>query len=448
MALFSSSQISRSQERSVRVLYFNDAHDPYMVSTKGGDLGGVSRMKSVVDSIRARHPEAILIFGGDLGGGTLAGKLFRGSVMVDFLNKIGVDYANYGQHDFDYGLENTMALTERSSFKWISSNTATTEGTAIPGSHTSMVHMVQGRRVGIIGLVDKVNTSSPRSGILQREIISSARRAIDELGSVDYVIAVTQMSLQLNEELLNTCSQIDLILSEESSQYMTNVSYIGRVPIVDGCGNMGHLTEVCLYEDGRVPTLSIHPITSDVTPDRELEESVQSLTRDMDERLGRRIASIPIERISSRHLIGNLVAEAFRDYYGTDLAMVQGGGIRAELTDSLVTLKDIYSILPYENRVIPVRLSGEELLELVRTALSDSDQPSLSGGDAELSDGLLTLTVGGEEVIPSRSYTIAISEFVTSGGGSFQKIPSDTYMIPMERAMTDADILIQYLSRH
>ena len=79
-----------AQEKAVKILYFNDAPEPDMVSTEGGLLGGVSRMKSVVDSIRQSSPDALLLFGGDLGGGTLAGKLYRGSIMVDFLSLIHI----------------------------------------------------------------------------------------------------------------------------------------------------------------------------------------------------------------------------------------------------------------------------------------------------------------------------------------------------------------------
>ena len=196
-----------AQEEAVKILYFNDAHEPDMVSTEGGLLGGVARMKTVVDSIRQSSPDALLLFGGDLGGGTLAGKLYRGTVMVDFLGDIGVDYANYGQHDFDYGLDNTQALTRRSKFTWISSNTLTTEGSPIDGSVPFVIHKIGSTSIGIIGLVDKVDTSSPRSGITQRDIMDCAKSAIGHLSGVDYIIAITQMNSELNEQLLRECPE-------------------------------------------------------------------------------------------------------------------------------------------------------------------------------------------------------------------------------------------------
>lgn len=435
-----------AQEDQIRILYFNDAHEPDMVSTEGGYLGGVARMKTVVDSIRQSSPDALLLFGGDLGGGTLAGKLYRGSVMVDFLNDIGVDYANYGQHDFDYGLDNTRALTKRSKFTWISSNTLTTEGSPIDGSVPFVIRKIGATRIGIIGLVDKVDTSSPRSGITQRDIIDCAKSAISHLSGADYIIAITQMNSKLNEQLLRECPEIDLVLGEETSQYITNVHFVGDKVIIDGCGNMGHLIEISLPGEQGCQSISVHPISTAVKPDGRLESRVQVINEEIESRLGVRLGTLPPDRIRTRRLTGEMVAGIFREHYGTDMALVQSGGIRADLTDGDITLRDIYSILPYENRIIPVRLPGRSIRRLIKKAVSDGADAALAGVEVSSSDEALTITVNGVRLDDNRDYAIALSEYVTSGGGRFDKIAESAYILPLEKADTDSDILIKYLS--
>lgn len=435
-----------AQEEAVKILYFNDAHEPDMVSTEGGLLGGVSRMKSVVDSIRQSSPDALLLFGGDLGGGTLAGKLYRGTVMVDFLGDIGVDYANYGQHDFDYGLDNTQALTRRSKFTWISSNTLTTEGSPIDGSVPFVIHRIGSTSIGIIGLVDKVDTSSPRSGITQRDIMNCAKSAIGHLSGVDYIIAITQMNSELNEQLLRECPQIDLILGEETSQYVTNVHFVGDKVIVDGCGNMGHLIEISLPSEQGSQAISVHPISTAVKPDERLERRVQAINEEIASRLGVRLGTLPPDRIRTRRLTGEMVAGIFREHYGTDMALVQSGGIRADLTDGDITLRDIYSILPYENRIIPVRLPGRSIRRLIEKAVNDGADAALAGVEVTSSDEGLIIYVNGVRLDDGRDYTIALSEYVTSGGGGFDKISESAYILPLERADTDSDILIKYFT--
>lgn len=435
-----------AQEEAVKILYFNDAHEPDMVPTEGGLLGGVSRMKTVVDSIRQSSPDALLLFGGDLGGGTLTGKLYRGSIMVDFLSEIGVDYANYGQHDFDYGLDNTQALTRRSKFTWISSNTLTTEGSPIDGSVPFVIHKIGSTSIGIIGLVDKVDTSSPRSGITQRDIMDCAKSAIGHLSGVDYIIAITQMNSELNEQLLKECPEVDLVLGEETSQYITNAHFVGDKMIIDGCGNMGHLVEVSLRGEQGGQTLSVHPISTAVKPDEGLERRVQAINEEIASRLGVRLGTLPLDHIRTRHQIGEMVAGIFREHYGTDIALVQSGGIRANLTDGDITLRDIYSILPYENRIIPVRLPGRSIRRLIENAVSGGEEAALAGVEVTSSEEELIIYVNGVRLDDSRDYTIALSEYVTSGGGGFDIISESSYMMPLDKADKDSDILIKYFT--
>ena len=435
-----------AQEKAVKILYFNDAHEPDMVPTEGGLLGGVARMKTVVDSIRQSSPDALLLFGGDLGGGTLAGKLYRGSIMVDFLSEIGVDYANYGQHDFDYGLDNTQALTRRSKFTWISSNTLTTEGSPIDGSVPFVIHRIGSTSIGIIGLVDKVDTSSPRSGITQRDIMDCAKSAIGHLSGVDYIIAITQMNSKLNEQLLKECLEVDLVLGEETSQYITNAHFVGDKMIIDGCGNMGHLVEVSLRGEQGSQAISVHPISTAVKPDERLERRVQAINEEIASRLGVRLGTLPLDHIRTRHQIGEMVAGIFREHYGTDMALVQSGGIRADLTDGDITLRDIYSILPYENRIIPVRLPGRSIRRLIEKAVSGGADAALAGVEVTSSDEELIIYVNGVRLDDSRDYTIALSEYVTSGGGGFDVISESSYMMPLDKADKDSDILIKYFT--
>lgn len=437
-----------AQEKAVKILYFNDAHEPDMVSTEGGYLGGVARMKTVVDSIRQSSPDALLLFGGDLGGGTLAGKLYRGTVMVDFLGDIGVDYANYGQHDFDYGLDNTQSLTRRSKFTWISSNTLTTEGSPIDGSVPFVIHKIGSTSIGIIGLVDKVDTSSPRSGITQRDIMDCAKSAIGHLSGVDYIIAITQINSKLNEQLLKECPEVDLVLGEETSQYITNAHFVGDKMIIDGCGNMGHLVEVSLRGKQGGQTISVHPISTAVKPDERLERRVRAINEEIASRLGVRLGTLPLDHIRTRHQIGEMVAGIFREHYGTDMALVQSGGIRADLTDGDITLRDIYSILPYENWIIPVRLPGRFIRRLIEKAVSGGEEAALAGVEVTSSDEGLIIYVNGVRLDDSRDYTIALSEYVTSGGGGFDVISESSYMMPLDKADKDSDILIKYFTAH
>lgn len=218
--------------------------------------------------------------------------------------------------------------------------------------------------------------------------------------------------------------------------------------IVDGCGNMGHLVEVTLCSKGGSHALSVHPISPSVRPDERLESRVRAIDEEIESRLGVRLTTLPQDRICTRRRTGELVAKAFREHYGTDIALVQSGGIRADLRSGDITLRDVYSILPYENRVIPVRLPGHSIRRLLEKAIIDGDDAALSGVEIDRSDQDPIIRVDGAPLEEDKEYTIALSEYVLSGGGGFDKIADSSYLLPPDRADTDSDILIRYLSSH
>ena len=108
----------------------------------------------------------------------------------------------------------------------------------------------------------------------------------------------------------------------------------------------------------------------------------------------------------------------------------------------------VYSILPYENRVIPVRLPGHSVRRLLEKAIIDGDDVALSGVEIDRSDQDPIIRVNGAPLEEDKEYTIALSEYVLSGGGGFDKIADSSYLLPLDRADTDSDILIRYLSSH
>lgn len=433
----------------IRLLYFNDAHEPDLVKTENDYLGGVSRMKSVIDSIKQTDSSAIVLFGGDLGGGTLSGKLYRGSVMVDFLNQLPVDIANFGQHDFDYGIENTQELVKNSAFKWITSNAFAKDSTAIEGSYPYIIHEVQDKKIGIIGLVDKVNTSSPRSGVIQVDLIEAAVHNIKKMGKTDFLIAITQMAPSLNKDLLTKCPEIDVVLTEETSQCLTQVLYPYGKPIIAGCGNMGQLVEVIISSDKSI-SIKIHHIHEAITPDPVFEEKVKSLNSYNKQKLSQVIYNLPEDFPLTRTKFANLIADAFRSCYNTHLGVMQGAGVRADILSREVTLETIYSVLPFENAVIPVELTGEEVLELIKTGISQDGNIGISGAriiGLEDKPQEIKLFINDEPIVPEATYTVAMSEYIAQGGGKFNKVPESRRLLSLEKTYTDSDILIEYLSR-
>lgn len=126
------------------VLYFQDGHDIAPVKQTSAKVpnsdehGGLARLATVLADECAKGIPTDTAFGGDLGGGTLFGAMFRGEAMVDAFNTVGVNIAGFGQHDFDFGLEQTMKNVRVSSFPWVSSNLAINGFPILGKDHVAM----------------------------------------------------------------------------------------------------------------------------------------------------------------------------------------------------------------------------------------------------------------------------------------------------------------------
>lgn len=448
-ALLSILRVS-AQDAPLRLLYFNDAHDLGLTHTDYIRLGSVSRMKTKVDSIISKDPSALVLYGGDLGGGTLEGMVFRGHAMVEALNMLPVHYANFGQHDFDYGVENTERLVEESRFTWLSANVYKRNGERIRGTLPYVTIARSGRVIGIIGSTDKVSTTNPTSGVEQRDIYDSVRRCIDEMGEVDLLVVLTQMPIADNERLLRRCPEIDIILTEGTSHYRTEVQMMGRSVIIAGCENMGRLEEIS-WSAGGDYALKSHSVDESVGESPRLKSFVDEKYAGMADSLDVTVGHLDPERVGDKAKTGAIVAEAYRRYYGTNFAMINGGGLRSVLADPVVTKRHIYSVLPYGNKVIPVRLSGEELVALVGRAMSISTDTAVSGLTVVRKSDVkerpeYALIYNGDPIAPIGYYTIALPDFVVNGGGDFDRIPEEKFVRQSKGMLIDSEIVISYIS--
>ncbi|WP_010500958.1 5'-nucleotidase [Paenibacillus elgii] len=213
----SSVRAEASGSPSVSLLYFNDGHEISPVIDKLGTRGGVARIKTLVDSVAG---EKIVAFGGDLGGGTLFGGVFKGHPMVEAFNRLPVDVANFGQHDFDAGVPNTLELIKNSRFQWISSNLIGSDGKPFGQVPEYVVMEKQGIRIGILGLTSAMETTMRDERVKSLNVIESAQKAVDKLkqSKVDLIVALTQEPVADDKALLAAIPDIQAVFTEEEAE--------------------------------------------------------------------------------------------------------------------------------------------------------------------------------------------------------------------------------------
>jgi 5'-nucleotidase len=369
-------------KHSATLLYFHDAHEIGPVLTGGQDRGGVARLATAVRTVEAQNPATAVIFGGDLAGGTLFGGLYKGVPMVEALGEVGVDLANFGQHDFDFGVDHARDLVAASDFPWITSNLTDTSGAPFVEGGTWAVQRVGKVRVGFVGLTDAIETTSAAGDLVETDPIAATRAAVADLEAharIDVVVAVTQYPMAENHELARAVPELDAVFGEEMAEYDSVLEYEGDVPLMASEGNIGSLIRLDIIKrrGEHVVTPSVVEVDHTVTPDPALRAVEERYAAEMDERLSEVLADVRTPLLnpgqisrSEETALGDLVADAFRARHGADVGWVNGGGLRAEAPGPRFTLRDAYSIAPFGNRVLKVRVTGAGLRQSLEDAVS------------------------------------------------------------------------------
>ncbi|RLD63246.1 MAG: hypothetical protein DRJ01_04240 [Bacteroidetes bacterium] len=456
------SNCSHKKEKYATILYFNDAHQIYPVRDELGERGGVARLKTIVEKIKKENPETIVVFGGDLAGGTLFGGLYHGFPMIEAFNLIPIDIANFGQHDFDFGSDITKQLVDSSNFKWLSSNLKDNKNNTFNNLPTYIIEQKAGIKICFIGLTDNMNTTKQDGKIFQKDLFEACKNSLQKIKNEtpDIIIALTQTSLKTNEKLINEFPQINAILTEEQYENSSNIYYVHKHPIVSPCGNMGSVVRVDLNKinDEISLKIEVHALDSLVAENKELailqEKYKNKLNAELSKPIAKLLCPLPIKgNLYKETKAGNLITDAFRDYYNSDIALINGGGIRANVDKGVFSLKDAHSLLPFGNKICVVKLTGEDIYNFIENSLNDDKHKresflQISGASYKyISNKLVSIYINGNPINFDKKYTVALSNYLISGGEGLKKISKNKILISQEKALNDVDLLINYCKK-
>lgn len=448
------------------VLYVTDAHEIAPVRDRHGERGGVARLKTAVDRVRRERPGALLVFGGDLAGGTLFG-VFRGEPMVDALGRAGVGLATFGQHDFDFGAAHARALVARAAFPYLTSNLVDAKGAPFAGLPTRRLVTLSGLRVGFLGLTDALETTAQEGTVVQADLVASARREASALrrDGAEAIVALTQADREVNERLLREVALLDAVLTEEESETLSTVRFVSGRPIAAPCGNIGSVVELAL--SGRrgaiCASVTAHPVDATVSPDADLAAEERRWMAVLEEKLSAPIGRLAgtLEADGSRERetpLGRLVADAYREATRADAALVAGSSLRADLPAGALVKRHAVAVLPFGNRVVLLELTGAALRATLERGLGVSHRSSISllqvSGLTYLADlaapagkRLLDAKVSGAPLRDGGLYRVATSSHLASGGDGFAELASARRLDVAGGAPVDADAFAAHISR-
>lgn len=387
----------------VTLLHMNDVYEITPVS--GGKAGGLARVATLRKQLLAKNPNTLTLIGGDffspsaMGTAKVSGERLAGKQMVAVLNALGIDYATFGNHEFDVTREQFYQRMEESQFNWVSSNVFDEANKAFPKVELNKTLAFKNNtgdtfKIGLFGLT---LDSNKKDYVTYTDALSVADKQAKVLKEhVDFVLALTHQSIQDDVRMVKKTKEIDLVLGghehENYQRWRGN-----NVPILKADGNARSVYVVELYynpESGKTriepslvfidDTLEDDPAVNKVV--NEWVEIVYQAFRDQGLDPNEIVTTItqPLDglestvRTQSSNLTELIARSMLRPYNEAQAAIFNGGAIRIDdyINAGPVSVYDIIRALPFGGEIVLVEIQGDVLLSALDQGLSNT----VSGG--------------------------------------------------------------------
>ncbi|GHU58695.1 metallophosphatase [Clostridia bacterium] len=479
-ALGSVSTVSVDENGSVAltILHTNDVHGRY-----SADSGAEIPHSVIAGYYESLKQPALLLSAGDMTQGVYYVNESKGLSAIDIMNAANYDAMALGNHEFDYGWDNTLALQKAANFPFLSQISEFPDYTVISRG---------GIRVGIFGLTTPYTRYSSSGGLgkdfgLRDELVEHAQKMVAQLRmdeNVDIVVCLAHLGISedgasgkyygTSYDIRDEVSGIDVIIDGHSHTALADIKQEdGKALIVQTGAEGKSLGEVDFYlKDGKyIPvgrSLGIDDFEG-VTPDVSVAAVADKWQAAVDQAGGAVVSKLDKDILVDRQfertqetIMGDLITDAFVAASGADIAFENGGGIRASLNAGDITVADINNVLPFTSFIVMAEVKGG----VIRDALehSVSVYPEQLGGflqtsglsfgfdpDLEANHRVVYVTVNGRPLDDDKTYKVATNDFTAAGGDDFSmfKEPFKNALPIKEQGLSAlADILTWYLNDH
>lgn len=435
--------------RWLRVIGTNDFHggiEARDFNAEGIVRGGAASLATALKEARAacRPPgcTSIWLDAGDQWQGTPSAALTRGRLVTEFMNRHGLAAAALGNHEFDWSVD-TMRLRLRDNrFPVLAANMKYKDGRDVEWMPDDTLLVVDGLRIGVVGVISEETARTVRASYVApfqfvppAPVIDAHARALRARGA-DVVLVVGHLGASCEGRALDVCTG-DLV--EIPRQLTTRVEAIvgghmhrGTAAVVNGTaavqayqkGSAIGVVDIPLEPRGE-PRVALRNVRPDSVPPDPVEARwVDSVTRPVREKLGVTVATMGEAVRRGAGPLADLVVDGMHRVGGGDLAVLNSGGVRADLRPGPVTLGDVFEVQPFENRLVRVPVRGAELLRYLEGLFERPSSRFHVGGARIVVD---TTRPAGSRVVSATlsdgraiqrdgTYRVVMPDFLAEGG--------------------------------
>lgn len=472
VALLTAPVWAQESDFHLRVLATHDLHgalQPVVYPwSQERPIGGAQALNSTVRKLTADCAcPTIHVDGGDLMQGTLESNLMNGAATVAFFNYLGLDATAVGNHELDWGVDTLLQRQQEARYGWLAANVFEVETGARPAwAKPYLVLEESGLRIAVIGYATIDTPATLRPSVTApyefRSGYAALAPVIDEVWSQspDFVIIAAHAGGECRDnvcegELVELARAIPagrVHMIAGGHDHSAGQGLVNGIPIVRAGANGRAVAVVDLYKsaDGVSFTTENATVYADaIVEDTQLAALLVPFEASASERGAREITilsdTLTNDRDGDRRL-GELIADALRAATNADVGMQNSGGVRANLLAGPVTYGDLFRVLPFDNKLVTLTMTGSQLRALAMQASPSyyySNLHIVFDPALELSRQVRDVTFAdGSPLIPDAQYTLATVDFLADGGDGLALLST----LPREQTgISNLDVLIAYI---
>ena len=380
-------------DHPIVIVFENDVHCA---------VDGYAKLVALREQQRGMTPYVTTVSSGDFVQGDVVGSLSKGENIVAIMNEVGYDVVTLGNHEFDFGISQLLKLKDSLDASVVSTNFCDFRtGRFVFQPY----HIIRYGEVDIAFMGFTTTTTST---------LVASRTFLDEDGQIAYGFSrptfYEKAQNQIDQARKDGADYV-VVLSHlgdsDRGEHPSSVSLIARTTGIDAVLD-GH--DHCVLPDSLVKNLKGEPVllastglkfqniglltlstegkfTSRLVPSAEVEasEETQAFVEAVKEKTlkeGERVIGMNEQLLSPddalgnrlvRHRetnIGNFCADAFREVLNVDVALINGGGIRADLPQGKITYNHLLSVFPFNNKACTATMTGQQLVDALEFSVS------------------------------------------------------------------------------
>ena len=487
---------------SLTILHTNDTHSHIAGINKYGNAcfddadcrGGLARIATAIRTAKSRSDNIIALDAGDQFQGTLFYSVNKWPMLAELDQHMPYDAMTLGNHEFDEGCLELTRFLAALSFPVLAANLKPAKGCPmLKGNYAPYTLLtVRGQKVAVVGIANNevVSLAAACPRTFFEDTAACLQRTVRDLEAqgVKHIIALTHIGLPEDRKLARSVDGVDIIVGGHSHSYLGPDSEEGPYPIIERSPSgqpvlvvtakraAQYLGELNVIFDAQGVPLrwngGARELAAPETRDAETSALVQKYAASLDEfrnhKVGSHHLSLPDGIDACREddcLGGSLIADAMLEYarpFGGQVALCNGGSVRAALPSGDISRGDLLSVIPFGNTLVMREITGERLLAALEHGVSEEggQGPRLlhtaglryvvdaarPAGSRIVRAEILNEKDTGTPLDRKARYVIVTIEYLARGGDAYEML-KDSKVIPSPEPI-DITVVEDYLKKH